>query len=85
MPVIFRFALLSTLALLAGCSSSGPGVLGGLFQGSGPAVSEGECGQRPGSCIYKGQYEPGEGVYAEQEAARLNRASLERLKRASVR
>jgi hypothetical protein len=33
-----------------------------------------------GSCGYEGSYEPGEAVYAEQEAARLNRAQLSRLK-----
>lgn len=42
-----------------------------------------ECTWNPDSCRYEGSYEPDEEVYAEQEARRLNRAALERLRRGS--
>ncbi|WP_419761609.1 hypothetical protein [Achromobacter pulmonis] len=35
------------------------------------------------SCIYEGKYEAGERDYAEDEAKRLNRAEMERLRRAT--
>ncbi|MFA1682466.1 MULTISPECIES: hypothetical protein [Achromobacter] len=35
------------------------------------------------SCLYDGKYEAGERDYAEDEAKRLNRAELDRLRRAA--
>lgn len=40
-----------------------------------------ECRVNRSACIYEGRYESGERQYAEQEARRLNQASLERLAR----
>lgn len=39
------------------------------------------CAYNPDSCMYDGPYEPGERAFAEEEAKRLNRASLQRLRR----
>ncbi|CAB3717731.1 hypothetical protein LMG3458_03681 [Achromobacter deleyi] len=39
-----------------------------------------EC--RVTNCLYDGKYEPNERSYAEDEAKRLNRAELDRLRRA---
>lgn len=39
------------------------------------------CIINPQDCMYDGPYEPDEHIYAEEEARRLNRASLERLRR----
>lgn len=61
--------------LISGCS---------VFSSSdAPQVGERseQCRRNPGSCMYNGKYEPGERAYAEREAARLNRESLERLRR----
>ncbi len=44
-----------------------------------------QCRRSPASCMYNGAYEPGERAFAEREAARLNRASLERLRRQAAR
>ncbi|AMG40484.2 hypothetical protein AL504_30825 [Achromobacter xylosoxidans] len=81
-----RGALMLLLAgLAAGCSSSSP-----LNVWSAPASSSGpdssrvslECRVSRSSCLYDGKYEVGERDYAEDEAKRLNRAELERLRRA---
>ena len=68
-------ALLATL--ISGCSmfSSSPSPQprsSGLFN---------KCTWDPESCRYEGSYEPGEREYAEDEARRLNQASLDRLRR----
>jgi len=62
--------------LVSGCSVIGLG-------DDTPQVGERseQCRRSPSSCMYNGKYEPGERAYAEREAARLNRESLERLKR----
>lgn len=39
------------------------------------------CVINPQECMYDGPYEADEHIYAEEEARRLNRASLERLRR----
>lgn len=44
-----------------------------------------ECRRNQSQCMYNGPYEPGEKQYAEEEARRLNQASLERLRRSSIR
>lgn len=44
-----------------------------------------ECSWNRSSCMYEGPYEPDERAYAEQEAKRLNRAALDRLRRSSGR
>ena len=51
---------------------------------SGPAASRVslECRVSRSSCMYDGKYEAGERDYAEDEAKRLNRAEMERLRRA---
>lgn len=74
--------------VLAGCSSSGPGLFSPRASGagaSGPVAGSEQCRVNPRSCIHKGQYESGERAYAEYEAARLNQAELERLRRNAVR
>lgn len=58
-------------ALVSGCS----------LMGSGASDRAGECRWNRSSCMYEGRYEPGERDYAEEEAARLNRASSVRLRR----
>lgn len=40
-----------------------------------------ECKWNRSRCIYEGAYEPHERDYAEQEAARLNRAQAQRMRR----
>ncbi len=70
-------AALFLAALVAGCSSMGSG------HSSGPGVSDrggNECQRNRNSCLYEGSYEQGERNYAEQEAKRLNQASLEKLR-----
>lgn len=41
----------------------------------------GDCYGNRSSCMYEGRYESGERAYAEEEAKRLNRAALQRLRR----
>lgn len=53
------------VGIVAGCASPGP---------------LNKCKWSPSSCMYEGSYEPGEARYAEEEARRLNRASIERLR-----
>jgi len=58
-------------ALASGCSMVGPGGSDG----------GGECRWNPSKCMYEGSYEPGERDYAEDEAARLNRAASRNIRR----
>ena len=72
-------------ALISGCSLLG---FGGSDQRPDSGVTRsgsGACAWAPSSCMYEGRYEPGEESYAEREARRLNQASLERLRRSSVK
>lgn len=81
-------ALVLVCFWVAGCSSSGPGLFSPRASGtgaSGPVAGSDQCRVNPRSCIHKGQYESGERAYAEYEAARLNQAELERLRRNAVR
>lgn len=77
-------ALILLSASVAGCSSIVPDFLSSGPSGSGTQVSRGECSWNPRSCIHEGSYETNERAYAEQEAARLNQAALERLRRNSA-
>lgn len=90
--LIRKFGRSGALALLglalAGCSSGGIALFSPSSSGaaaSGPLASSDQCRLNPRSCIHKGQYESGERAYAEYEAARLNQAELERLRRNAVR
>ncbi|TAN29284.1 MAG: hypothetical protein EPN31_06725 [Castellaniella sp.] len=65
---------LTGLGLVAGCSTHS-----GSSRPSGSSYNP--CRLNQASCNYNGQYEPGERDYAEQEAKRLNRAEVQRLKR----
>ncbi|HLU04695.1 MAG TPA: hypothetical protein VKZ94_18155 [Advenella sp.] len=71
MPInrLCRLSLMLCLAsFIAGCSGGGRiGSLGG------------ECAWYRSSCSYEGPYEADEKDYAEEEAARLNRAQSSRL------
>lgn len=57
------------VALLAGCSSSPK------------PVAATQCQLSRSSCMYEGAYEPGEREFAEEEAARLNKAASRKLRR----
>ncbi|HEU0229392.1 MAG TPA: hypothetical protein VFR20_02370 [Burkholderiaceae bacterium] len=78
-----RYGVAVLLAtLVAGCSLFGAKT----SKPDGRAKSWGYdsvCKRNPGQCMYKGHYEPGEREYAEQEAKRLNQASLDRLRHSS--
>jgi len=58
-------------AIAAGCSMMGTET---------PARGD-ECRWNRSACLYEGAYEPGERDYAEHEAARLNQAAVEKLRR----
>ncbi len=64
-----RWGALLLLALAAGCSAG--------------ADLTNKCRWNRSSCMYEGAYDPGERDYAEEEAARLNRAELKRMRRGS--
>lgn len=66
-------AALSLVMLMGGCSSS--------VEQAGLSERRDECGWNRSSCIYEGRYEPDERDYAEEQAKRLNRAQLDRLRR----
>ncbi|CAB3838915.1 hypothetical protein [Achromobacter ruhlandii] len=80
--------LLLLAALMSGCSSSSSSPVNPWSSpaapGSGPDSSRVslECRVSRNSCLYNGKYEVGERDYAEEEAKRLNRAEMERLRRA---
>lgn len=80
-----RGGLVLLLAALAGCSSSSTPNPWSSPASSGPDSSRVslECRLSRSSCIYEGKYEAGERDYAEDEAKRLNRAEMERLRRAN--
>jgi hypothetical protein len=76
--------VISMLALAAGCSSGITGFSRAGPSATGSQAANNPCSWNPRSCIHKGSYEPNERAYAEQEAARLNQASLERLRRSTA-
>lgn len=73
--------LAATIVLLAGCSWGSSYHARPVSQGASYVKASTPCQWNPSACMYKGSYEPGEDVYAEQEAARLNRAEAARLGR----
>lgn len=72
---------------LLGATVSGCGLLGSGHSGDGEqedarvATTSLECRLHRAGCIYEGRYETGERGYAEEEARRLNQASINRLRR----
>ncbi len=75
-------AVLGLLAVLSGCAwfSSGSSSTTSVRPFSSPKRHN-PCQANPADCMYKGNYEQGEALYAEQEAARLNRAEAARIQR----
>jgi len=76
--------VLGSITLLSACAHSG------YQRAQRPVIyhkSPAQTAQRalciinPQECMYDGPYEADEHIYAEEEARRLNRASLERLRR----
>lgn len=65
-----RWIALLMAALVAGCSVIGSG-----------SDRNDECRGKRSSCMYEGKYDPDEREYAEEEAARLNKAEARRLRR----
>lgn len=81
--ILVRYAVtLLFTVFISGCSISS---IKDSFTGYSNVDHENACTGNRSACIYKGSYEPGERDFAEQEARRLNQASLARLRRASVR
>jgi hypothetical protein len=68
------------IALVSACST-----FGSHHSERTTSLRSSQCRQSPGSCMYNGAYEHGERDYAEQEAKLLNQASLDALRRNSVR
>lgn len=73
-------AVLFLAAIVAGCSSSNPPASADRGDAR-VVVTSSQCQWDRSSCIYKGRYEPDERAYAEDEARRLNQASIDRLRR----
>jgi len=77
--MITRYTLcLLTAGVLSACSSSDPARSGAT---GGSAWRSSDCFGNRSSCMYEGHYESDERSYAEEEAKRLNRAALQRLRR----
>lgn len=67
--------------LVAGCSST-RNPESAATEGDARVVTTSlECRLNRSACIYEGRYESGERQYAEEEARRLNQASINRLRR----
>ncbi len=79
--MLSRIVLIS-LIVLAGCST--PQSPRFQRQGGPAHVVSNACRVNPQSCMYDGQYEPGERQFAEAEARRLNQAQVERLRRLAL-
>lgn len=73
-------AVLVLAAVVAGCSSSKGGDSAQDINARVVSTSP-ECRMNRSNCIYEGRYESGERDYAEEEARRLNQASINRLRR----
>lgn len=82
---LFRYfaALLFFAVALVGCSSPKSPQAAGASGAS--VVRSDDCRWNRSRCIYEGSYEPGESAYAEQEARRLNQATMRRLRRGAWR
>jgi len=76
-----RVALLSLAIFLAACSSTKNPESSAQSGDARVVVTSLECRVNRSACIYEGRYESGERQYAEDEARRLNQASMERLRR----
>lgn len=80
--VVRYVAPLAVAVLVSGCFS-GPS---GSTAAYDPVMERrDDCRWNRSSCIYEGSYESGEADYAVEEARRLNRASIERLRRGAWR
>lgn len=78
-----RYALALLLAALgSGCASILPESSSSSSSAVSDRVVSDDCKFFRSRCIYEGSYDAGERSYAEQEAKRLNKAELERLRRA---
>lgn len=66
------------VGLISACSVGGGSSSVG---GSSAAHRSSDCYANRSGCIYEGRYESDERAYAEEEAKRLNRAALQRLRR----
>lgn len=73
--------LAATTMLLAGCGWGSSYQARPVNQGATYVRASTPCQWNPSACMYEGSYEPGEDVFAEREAARLNRAEAARLGR----
>jgi|GEM_PF-1151300 len=81
----FRWLVLPAVALLlTACGSSAyqhHSIKNSHHSPMRQAIESAQCAFAPEQCMYDGPYEPGERAYAEEEAKRLNRNSLNRLRR----
>jgi len=75
----FASLITAGVLVLSGCSWRSSGTDHPAHSAATAPRPSSACQWNPASCMYKGSYEPGEDVYAEQEAARLNRAQAARL------
>jgi len=66
---LIRFSAMLLFVLVAGCGSA--------------VDPANECRWDRSRCMYEGKYDPGERDYAEEEAARLNKAELRRVRRSA--
>lgn len=78
-------SLIALASLLAACASPSGHFGSSSSRSPSLAAQRMMCALNPDECMYKGPYEPGEEAYAEEEAQRLNRDSLNRLRRSGRR
>lgn len=75
------------MTLISGCSLIGLEASDSGQKTPDPGVEASDrgdaCKRNRSSCLHEGAYEPMERDYAEQEAKRLNRIALERLRRST--
>lgn len=74
-------AMLFMAALVAGCSSTRNPESAASDGDARVVTTSLECRVNRSACIHEGRYESGERQYAEDEARRLNQASVDRLRR----
>lgn len=80
-------SLITLISLLAACAPGGHHGHSNSSTSRSPSLAAQRmmCALNPDECMYQGPYETGEDIYAEEEAKRLNRDSLNRLRRGSQR
>ncbi|HLR29201.1 MAG TPA: hypothetical protein VK082_01335 [Paenalcaligenes sp.] len=85
--LVRSLSLIALISLLAACASSGHHGHGNSSTSRSPSLAAQRmmCALNPDECMYQGPYEAGEEAYAEEEAKRLNRDSLNRLRRSGRR